>query len=194
MIPNSAYEVIKNIDVNEHSVICKFETWLQNFSNNQVMTDRIKTIQSHLGSMFNREDIVRFYKISSIEMPTKFLAAMIWGYEAPSGSQRAGYGPSRVKEMFADIDNADRAINSVDVKTPKNIETSYKKLSRKGVLPKCGPNFFTKHFYFLGKSIDLIDYPLIFDDRVAKSLLGISLNNSDVIKMISATTIRTPGA
>lgn len=194
MIPQTDYEKIKNINVNDHAVQCNFDTWIENFIDNKTMLARITTIKEKLGNQFNRQGLVDFYKTKGIDNSTKFLAAMIWGYEAPSGGKRAGYGPSRVKTMFRDLKIADDAINSVSLKTESEIRSSYKKLSSKGVLEKCGPNFFTKHFYFLGKSQSLEKYPVIFDDRVANALFKLSLNDQNISKMIAVTTIRKADA
>jgi len=38
---------------------------------------------------------------------------------------------------------------------------------------KCGVSFMTKYFYFIGKALNLDQYPLIFDDRVANALVQI---------------------
>ena len=135
-----------------------------------------------------------FYRQSDIDQPTKFLAAMIWGYEAPAGSRRAAYGPKRVSNMFYHIEVADKAINQVNIESYEKITESYKELKKKGVLPNCGPNFFTKHFYFLGLARNLVDCPVIFDKRVATALmkLAINPNNETILDMVDIDTSTKP--
>lgn len=194
MIPENSYEYILTLDVNMHRVEVSNEIWFSAFEDNEEITARLRLIEERLGWNFNRDQLINFYRNDDISNPIKFLAAMIWGYEAPAGGRRAGYGPSRVKEMFKAIQITDQAINSVLVDNRNNIDSSYKKLNKKDILPKCGPNFFTKHFYFLGKSQNLDYCPVIFDDRVANSLFKLSMKPEAalVANMLSATTIRKP--
>ena len=120
---------------------------------------------------------------------------MICGYAAPANGRAAGYGPYRVSQMFSNPVASYAAINSVCVQNNADILKSYKSLNN--TLLKCGPNFFTKHFYYLGKSQGLKLYPLIFDDRVAAGLVKILLPlpiPSRLFNMVNAMAKRTPEA
>jgi hypothetical protein len=114
--------------------------------------------------------VAKFYR-TDLAIGTKFLAAMMWGYEAPADSKRAGYGPWRVNEMFGGEDNMDRFLVRLSVGSYNQIAQAYEALM--GKLPWCGPNFFTKHLYFLGRSSDANPMPLIFDNRVAEGIAAL---------------------
>jgi hypothetical protein len=118
---------------------------------------------------------------------------MMWGYEAPAGGRRAGYGAHRLCEMFTDREAAIAAINDVTIGGAPAIKRSYKRLDR--ALKKCGPNFFTKHFYFLGKSIDPEHFrPVIFDDRVAAGLIRMQVANAGCLDLVRVSALRNPEA
>jgi hypothetical protein len=90
------------------------------------------------------------------------------------------------------MDRNTHAIRSVSLGTPQQIAAAYKLLDK--TLDRCGPNFFTKHFYFLGKALRLDPYPLIFDDRVANGLIKIVLSNQASLNLVRVSTLRKSNA
>jgi hypothetical protein len=170
-IPIQHYPDVLAQDVNAHYVAINYGPWNAMFPAGTFLNLPLDTVQAHLGDNFNREDVVNFYANTQVDNVTKFLATMIWGYAAPANGQAAGYGPYRVSQMFIDPDASSAAINGVNVHNNEGIMESYTSLDQ--TLHKCGPNFFSKHFYFLGKSLGINRYPLIFDDRVAAGLVKV---------------------
>ena len=120
------------------------------------------------------------------------MLAMIWGHEAAEGGRRDGRGPWKLMQMFKDRTRTDVLIHSVNLLTEESLMASYQKLDAK--LDRCGPNFFTKHFYFLGKALGLEKYPLIFDDRVANGLIQRMLPDNGLLSLVSISTMRRPEA
>jgi hypothetical protein len=194
-IPADRHQFIREINVNEHHTQYQYRYWERCFvkNNHAYLRAQIVIIQDHLGHAVTRQHIVDFYSRQEIESATKFIAAMMWGYEAPAGGRRAGYGPHRVLTMFLDPNAAIAAIGAVAIGNDTEITTSYNLLDRE--LNMCGPNFFTKHFYFLGKSMDGANPRLlIFDDRVANGLLQLFPYNHDFLNMLQIGAMRTPNA
>jgi hypothetical protein len=169
-----------------------YDYWADEFNGNQYLSPRLAQVREALGDGFTRSELVAFYKKTNVGIETKFLACMIWGHEAPAGSRRDSRGPWKVSQMFADPDVAEEAIRLGSVATDEHLVRAYKTIDR--ALPRCGPNFFSKHFYFLGKAQGMKEYPLIFDDRVANGLLKVAMADSSAFSMVSVGTIRKPEA
>lgn len=192
MIPESDYELIRNLDVDCHDTLCQFEYWEKEFDDNDYLLPKIEKIKHELSEIFNRTELVNFYKNPEIEIETKFIAAMIWGHEAADGGKRDARGPWKLSQMFRIPGDSQQAIRQVSIEDEKQIKNSYKLLNRK--LTRCGPSFFTKHFYFLGKSIGKKDYPVIFDNRVANGITKLSLSNYECLEMVSVSIKSKPEA
>lgn len=157
-----------------------------------VMMDRLKLIRDKVGESVTRQEIVAFYADSSVTLSSKFMLAMIWGHEAAEGGRRDGRGPWKLMQMFKDRAKTDALIQSVDLSTDASLMASYRKLAAE--VDRCGPNFFTKHFYFLGKALGLTKYPLIFDDRVANGLIQRLLPDAGLLSLVRVSTMRRPEA
>ena len=192
-IPLDRYASIRELNIDAHKTQCMYEHWEESFIENPTLLSSIGRIKADLGGDFTRTDIVKFYR-TNVPPKTKFIAAMVWGNEAPAESKRDPRGPWRVATMFSDIGAAESILAAVSVRSPAEILKSYKLINGKGGLKGCGPNFFTKHFYFLGKSMNLNPYPLIFDDRVANGLLKLSLSDAECLQMLKPSTITKPDA
>lgn len=128
-----------------------------------------KILKKFANKKIRRSDIIKSYKeyfngtCKRAEKP--FLLTMIWGYA------KAGYGYSRTmpfieKSVFENI------ISALEYVKGKKIEDAFEKLqSIKGL----GISFISKILYFSSKAIDKNNYWLIFDSRVASSLLKLSV-------------------
>ncbi|MGI9337104.1 MAG: hypothetical protein ACR2P4_01155 [Gammaproteobacteria bacterium] len=89
-----------------------------------------------------------------------FLAAVIWGY----GSN--GYGAWRTRKMLRDAN-----IKKVLPLACRHILDGDMEAARKSfVLSWCGPSFYTKFFYFIGRAHNIRPMPLILDSRVIGKL------------------------
>jgi hypothetical protein len=173
------------MNVDEHRISCAYRYWRERFSANSYLLSRVMTVERELGPDFTRSELVRFYRKAEVPPETKFVAAMIWGNEAPDGSRRDARGPWKLSRMFADTGMAEQAIRSVSILSRADIVKSYNSLNKS--LHRCGPNFFTKHFYFLGKASGLAAYPLIFDDRVARGIVKIGVGTSWIFGLIQVS-------
>ncbi|HVS37175.1 MAG TPA: type II toxin-antitoxin system MqsA family antitoxin [Gemmataceae bacterium] len=89
-----------------------------------------------------------------------FLGTMLWGYGT------VGYGPHRTAKMLAATDALQVLHSTLDCVWKGDTRTAYERFH----LPKCGPAFFTKFFYFAGLGCDLKVQPLILDSVVMNKL------------------------
>jgi len=191
-IPKDQYEIVRAINIDGTSTECAYEYWENEFPKKTFVGESVMKIKQELGTTFNRSKLIDFFRKNENDAKTKFVAAMIWGHEASLGGRRDSRGPWKVSQMFSDPKEAERAIRNVRLESPAEISTSYKLLSKQ--LDRCGPNFFTKYFYFLGKASNPNSYPLIFDDRVARGLIKIGLVNQQNIRMVQIGALRKPKA
>lgn len=191
-IPATHYGQIAAIDVDVHKTRIAYSYWESTFPPGTFLRTHVDPIRQALGSEWTRSEIVSFYQQQDVLPETKFIAAMIWGNEAPAGSRRDSRGPWRLSQMFADPAAAVAAIRSVSVTSEAEIAQSYQCLDK--ALDRCGPNFFTKHFYFTGKASGAAEYPLIFDDRVATGLVRVNLADPAVLGAVRVSAERTPEA
>jgi hypothetical protein len=92
-----------------------------------------------------------------------FSASMIWGF---GGDREAGYGPWRTSRMMASEEFRETLNCTSNLVLAGSIGEAYDKFKIDG----CGPAFFTKYFYFLGRAVNVNTCPLILDAMVARSL------------------------
>lgn len=182
------YATIRAVDVNRVHTKISYSHWVKHLEVDAVMMARLEVIQKKVGECVNRQEIVNFYADASVSLEVKFMLAMIWGHEATEGGQRDGRGPWKLMKMFENRDATDSIIRGVNLTTCENLKASYKRLDDK--VQRCGPNFFTKHFYFLGKALGLANYPLIFDDRVASGMIQRLLPDARFLPLVTVSTAR----
>jgi len=108
------------------------------------------------------------------------LACMIWGY---GGDREARYGPSRTAQMMTSEGFNVVLKETSDLIRSGKISEAYDRFDS-GKIMQCGPAFFTKYFYFLGRGVGHDSYPLILDRRVAKAL-GQLLGNENLTRFVS---------
>lgn len=184
-ISDDFFQKIRNLNVNSHKVTCDYKPWKKQFLEDGNLRDQIELIETSLGGGFGRSDLVRLYANENIAITSKFIAAMIWGYEAPEGGKRDNRGPYRVQKMFQSRDSID-TIQNVSIETEGDILNAYYNLARK--IDQCGTSFITKHLYFLGKSRNVKDYPVIFDARVARGIVKASTYNDNCLELVQINT------
>lgn len=180
-IPQARYNEVRELNVDEHEVSCKYSYWEDRFKKDPKILNKISRIKSCLGDQFGRSKVVSFYK-SEKDLITRFLSAMIWGHEAPEGSRRDTRGPWKVQEMLKSADLS-KTLACVKIDTEEEVKRSYSSLKKN--IHRCGPSFLTKHLYFLGKSSVQQQYPLIFDDRVAVGLVRLGLRDAGCLDLVS---------
>lgn len=191
IIPEARHDYVRNIDIN-HITVWSHDVWANHFRQNEYITNQLGVVLASLGDGFTRSDLVGFYQRADVGIDTKFIAAMIWGHGAPEGGRRDGRGPWKLEQMFGNPAIAQGALNAANINNDEDITAAYNLLNEN--LPRCGPNFFTKHFYFLGKALGQQRYPLIFDDRVANGLISLIAKNHGLMGIVKISTNRTPAA
>lgn len=173
---------IRGIDVNAHKVQCEFSIWMDQFAGNHTVQRKIEVISRKLTSRFGRSDLVNLYK-SECDNETRFLAAMIWGHAAPANGKRDSRGPWKVEKTLKSLKDSPNLLNGIQVDKYELIGAAYKGLKK--TLVRCGPNFFSKHLYFVGKAAEINNYPLIFDDRVASGLVRLALSDGACTDLVT---------
>jgi hypothetical protein len=181
---------IRSINIDEHRTVCHYLYWDDWFPAGTYVSQHLKVIKNALGDSFSRSELIDFYRKKSVNPETKFIAAMIWGHEAAAGGRRDGRGPWKLEQMFEQPTVSEAAIRAVSLNTYDEIIASYQMLNQ--TLNRCGPNFFTKHFYFLGKAQGLTTYPLIFDNRVANGLVKVASEDQENLNMVQISAVTKP--
>ena len=126
------------------------------------------------------EQIGNFASQNLIPWDGFFLAVMIWGYGT------VGYGPWRTQQMFQTANFANIFASIRNQIQNNNVKEAY----NLALIDRCGPPFFTKLFYFLGRVFNSQPLPVILDSRVAASLLkcnGNDFNGVAYFKQKAAT-------
>jgi hypothetical protein len=181
------HEYIRSIDVNQPKTVWEFARWNTRFRSKTTVGRGLKQIRDAIGTEFGRDDIVTFYRKPSVEIETKFLAAMVWGHEASAVDRPDSRGPWKVQEMFKNRSATTRLLERVSVRNEPSLQEAYRFSDE---IPRCGQSFYTKHLYFLGKAQNAARFPLIFDNRVANGIARLSTRESEAFKMISIAASR----
>ena len=181
-IPEKFHDQVRKIDVNAHKVQCEFRIWMDQFVGDEIVRRKIQVIETKLKSRFGRSEVLELYRAEA-DAETRFLAAMIWGHEAPANSKRDSRGPWKVEKMVNSLKDAPGLLDSLKVDSHDNIRTAYESLKK--AVDRCGPNFFSKHLYFLGKATGVKSYPLIFDDRVALGVARLAINDPSCTNLVT---------
>ncbi|MDR7370168.1 hypothetical protein [Flavobacterium aquidurense] len=116
----------------------------------------------------SRQDVIdsfqNFY-IGKSNWEKPFLLTMIWGFAD------TGYGTYRTNNYIAEEKNQNLIQKSFEAVKNNNLELAYKSLkSIKGL----NISYISKILYFATKACDYKEYALIYDIRVAKSLIKLS--------------------
>lgn len=125
-------------------------------------------IKDFEGKQITRSDVIKEYELyfrygKSVLKP--FLLTMIWGFSD------TGYGTHRTNNYLATADNVEKIKQSLDAVKKEDIKTAFKTLkSIKGL----GVSYLTKVLYFASKAAGLKNYSLIYDIRVASSLVQLN--------------------
>ena len=91
-----------------------------------------------------------------------FLLTMIWGFEY------TGYGSYRTNKYLDSEENQQRIISALEAVQNNDIEKAFKELKKINGL---GISYISKVLFFATKAKGLKEYCLIFDIRVARSLV-----------------------
>ncbi len=177
-------DIIPLLPLNQ-SLTYTTKKWLiYNYTNPNVLP-RLQFIIANYPNSISRNDIINYLRSPNMDLLTGFLMSMIWGHGAGPHGKMDNRGPFKVNEMTSDMANTNlilancyAALQRNDILTAFN---SFKPMSRIRV------NFFSKFLYFLGRSLNLERYPLIFDARVASTMCRLNSVNIAVFKILTIT-------
>lgn len=170
--------------------ICQYKPWYKQFEKNKEVTCRIKTIEKAFGHKMTRKSIITFLS-KNADAISNFLAVMMWGHESDLNGRRDARGPWKVAQMTSDLASLGPLLDQ----TKERIKNGdVKEAYRCFKVARCGPNFFSKYFYFIGKSLNIARYPLIFDNRVAAGLVRITVSDGDLLDLVTIQSTRNVNA
>lgn len=179
-------ELILNKKPLVNKCICQYKPWYEQFEKNKEVTCRIKTIEKVFKHKMTRKSIINFFR-KNADAINNFLAVMMWGHESDANGRRDGRGPWKVAKMTSNL----ASLGSLLDQTNKRIKNGdVKEAYRHFKVAWCGANFFTKYFYFKGKSLNIARYPLIFDNRVAAGLVRINVSDGDILDLVTIQATR----
>lgn len=126
----------------------------------------------------SRADVIKAfnsYYLGNGDYMRAFLLTMIWGFED------TGYGAYRTNLYLSTETNTELIRQSIDNAGENNLKISYILLKKiKGL----GVSYITKVLYFATRGAGIKDYALVFDNRVAQSLVRLFASN-DIYKLVN---------
>ena len=128
----------------------------------------------------SRADVIKAfddYYIGNSDYMKAFLLTMIWGFGD------TGYGAFRTNNFINTSENTELIKGGIDLAKEGNLELAFRALMKiKGL----GISYTTKVLYFATRGAHNQDYALIFDNRVAQSLVRLYAN-TDIAAMVSVS-------
>lgn len=137
----------------------------------QLPAERKDLLSDYEGKELKRGDIVSAYKSyfnGNGKYINAFLLTMIWGFGD------TGYGAFRTNNLISTAENLQLIKRGIDLAKEDNLEIAFQSLMKiKGL----GISYATKVLYFATRAAHKQEYALIFDNRVAQSLVRLYANN-----------------
>jgi hypothetical protein len=118
-----------------------------------------------------RQDVINAYKkyyLGNDGAMKAFLLTMIWGFAD------TGYGTYRTNNYISSEENREiieKALNAIKKNDQNSLKNAFEKLK---TIKGLGVSYLTKILYFATRAIDQDNYALIFDIRVASSLIKLT--------------------
>ncbi len=141
------------------------ETWMKHLANDVGLEFIVKRFPHKVSrqDLFDQASAAR-YSGQTVDLQRLFIGTMIWGYGT------GGRGPWRTAQMIGTPGYSQLLKSTFERVIRGDLEEVYRQFNLKW----CGPAYFTKFFYFIGKGWGMQKYPLILDSRVkgAFSLIG----------------------
>jgi hypothetical protein len=182
-------EIIKSNPLKQRQLY-KYERWVKWLSevDNHSLLKELNEVHITFKGLISRKDLILFSKNFGVK-PSKehsikcFLACMMWGYGGNTEKDIDHRGPFRVKQMFKSSDNVSTIIHQAFCSINEgNIEKAFSELtSIKGL----SISFLSKFLYFISRAFNIKEYALIFDVRVAQSLIKLTSTREDFIDIVT---------
>jgi hypothetical protein len=150
----------------------------------KLSNDHRSLIREYENNYISRLDIVDAYsdyfgnERKNVIKP--FLMSFIWGFA------NSGYGQYRTLKYINSKENIaifESALDHLSKKNASSMQQAFKKL---GSIKGLGISYFTKILYFSTKALNYERYALIFDIRVAQSLLRLTAK-SEITNILNVT-------
>lgn len=173
---------IKDLNPLEQRLFYNQKHWLEFDFNNQKVKNSLIFITENYTNGISRNEIIEYFKKDNSSLLIGFLMTMIWGHGYSKHGRADNRGPWKVNKMLSSFEDAmiilqnskNHLLNNDYIKA----HLSFDKMER------CRVNFFSKYLYFLGRSLNIEIYPLIFDARVAKSIGQLNMTDSNLFDII----------
>ncbi len=170
-------DTINNLNPLGQRLYYNLDNW-RNFNyNNEIITNDIVFICENYNNGISRQEIISYFNQENSTLLKGFLLTMIWGHGRVDNR-----GPWKVSKMLSNFDNAILILENAKIHLQHNnlcfAHTSFDNMQR------CRVSFFSKYLYFLGRSLDMTRYPLIFDARVAKTIGQLTSTNPNLFSII----------
>lgn len=178
---SSHKETIKSLNpLFQSKYIYKTETW------NKLPTKYKDFVVYSDDDVICRQDIITSfenYYSNKTTWETPFLLTMIWGFGD------TGYGTFRTNNYISNLDNHQLIIDAFEFVKKNNLELAFQKLkSIKGL----NISYISKILYFATKACKLENYALIYDIRVAKSLIKLNVSPElfEIVEVVPSTKFK----
>lgn len=129
------------------------------------------------GMQVLRHDVIKAYAdyySGENDFLKAFLLTMIWGFE------NTGYGTHRTNKYISTPANIELIRQSIDYAGENNLKLAFNLLMRINGL---GVSYISKVLYFATRAAGIKEYALVFDNRVAQSLVRLFANN-DIYEIV----------
>ncbi len=129
-------------------------------------------IHDFIDKDISRQDVINcfsdYYNHKNQDVIRPFLLSMIWGFGD------TGYGCYRTNKYVESIENRETIKSAIDVlnsDNPERVKIAFNSLK---TIDGLGVSYLTKVLYFATRSLNYNEYTLIFDIRVATSLIRLT--------------------
>lgn len=144
--------------------------WVNYFAHPEINESIVKINAHYPGNVgISRQDIIDYLGQQDATLLRGFLMSQIWGSGFIPGQQQAdNRGHWRTSHALHNLDFALNQLNLVnELLQGGDIFRAHELFEP---LPRIRVNYFSKFLYFLGRSLNVNEYPLIFDSRVSKKI------------------------
>lgn len=135
---------------------------------NKLSVTHTSLIEDYEDKKITRADVVNAYAAyykEGTNVLRPFLLTMVWGFAD------TGYGTHRTNNYISNPENITLIQQGIDAVKKNDLKTAFKTLKQvKGL----GVSYITKILYFASKGVGLKKYALIYDFRVATSLIQLT--------------------
>lgn len=183
-------DFINNLNPLEQRLYFNPDHWQNfNYNNLQVSSD-MTFISENYQNGISRQEIVNYFSQENSTLLRGFLLTMVWGHGFSEHGRADNRGPWKVLQMLSNFDSTLLILeNAKHHLLLDDIQSAHLSFSN---MQRCRVNFFSKYLYFLGRSLDMARYPLIFDARVAKTIGQLNSTSSNLFSIIDIRPKQDP--